>query len=572
MKRYKQIDKLVAFCRPRTIAEIGTHNGTRAHQICAEALKLHDKVHYVGYDLFDDATAETDAREMNGKGAGSYELAHEVLTSLARAHQGFSFELVKGDTRKTLHGTDLRVDFVFIDGGHSVETIRGDYEAVKASRVIVFDDYYSHADTAKFGCNQIVAGVQHEIMPQEDRGKAGIGIRLAVVGYSSKWEKAINRVIEQDGHRHVSLWRGGQVQSADLVCAINTLEIDIDPDKALDVLRQTVKKRLFFVLKADLLRSLDYWKAKLTRYFQVIEWFNQGAEVVGTAIPLMATTDQFNVVGVMTADERFANVKHNVTVTDKRVKLAINDFDQHEPHQRRAVIVGYGPSLRATWDNILGEKRFRDDSDIITMSGSHDFLLRRGICPDFHVECDPRRHKAANITTPNPDVKYYIASMCHPDLTDKLKGFDLSLWHSMNGNEDFRIGDELESERGQKLVCGGGSVGLRAIALFYGLGYREFAVYGMDSSFASCKDGAPIDSADEQVMRWAGIHHGKKKAVVKVKCGERWFLTSPAEAEYARHFIDMAQRMGDAQFWFVGDGLLQEMVKLMSQEAQEKAA
>lgn len=168
--RYHQLRSLIDEAKPSTIVEIGTHAGARALDMCLNALRHNEKVHYTGYDLFDDANEETNEAEMNGKGGSPLVVAQKRLEGIARFHPGFSFELVKGNTRETLHGEGLVADFVFIDGGHSVETIRGDYEAVKGSTLVVFDDYYiSGADTEKFGCNAIVADIPHRVLPDADK-------------------------------------------------------------------------------------------------------------------------------------------------------------------------------------------------------------------------------------------------------------------------------------------------------------------------------------------------------------------------------------------------------------------
>lgn len=167
--RYSQLEDLIHEHKPRSIIEIGTHHGNRAWNMCMAALEHNDKVYYIGFDLFSDATPETDAREMNGKGAGSASKAMEAMKLINVSHPGFTFELHKGDTRKTLHGQALVADFVFLDGGHSVETIRGDYEAVKGSKVVVFDDFYlGGADTTKYGCNEVVRHIPHELLPKVD--------------------------------------------------------------------------------------------------------------------------------------------------------------------------------------------------------------------------------------------------------------------------------------------------------------------------------------------------------------------------------------------------------------------
>lgn len=180
--RYDQLEVLIQQHKPETIIEIGTHHGHRAWRMCVSALEHHEKVHYIGYDLFDWANSDTDAREMNSKGAGSLRKAEEAMRLIKASHPGFTFTLYRGFTSHTLHGKNIIADFVFIDGGHSVETIRGDYEAVKGSKVIVFDDYYvGGADTAQFGCNEVIKDIPHELLPKIDRFGEGLAVQMAVI-------------------------------------------------------------------------------------------------------------------------------------------------------------------------------------------------------------------------------------------------------------------------------------------------------------------------------------------------------------------------------------------------------
>jgi predicted O-methyltransferase YrrM len=161
---------LIDQAKPKTIIEVGTHSGARAVMMCRRAMLFHPEVHYTGYDLFEEATPESNSVEMNGKGAGSMAVARQKLEGLREANPAFAYRLVKGNTRDTLHGRQIMADFVFIDGGHSLQTIRGDYEALKGSKVIVFDDYYlSGPDTSKYGCNEVIKGLPHKLLPQVDR-------------------------------------------------------------------------------------------------------------------------------------------------------------------------------------------------------------------------------------------------------------------------------------------------------------------------------------------------------------------------------------------------------------------
>lgn len=126
---------------PENICEIGTHHGQSAFQFVDYLWPKVSKLHYTGYDLWEDANAEITALEHNGKGPGRYDDAFRGLDKRKRKYgKRFSFELIKGNTNHTL--TTPRVfDFVYIDGGHSYDTVMHDYSMLKESKVIVFDDY-----------------------------------------------------------------------------------------------------------------------------------------------------------------------------------------------------------------------------------------------------------------------------------------------------------------------------------------------------------------------------------------------------------------------------------------------
>lgn len=127
--------------RPSTICEIGTHDGKSAVQFVDYCCTLNPKLNYIGYDIFDDVKHDKEfhVKEINGKGAGRYKTAKSNLTHRQRKNKKFKFKLIKGYTTETL--LDSKYDFVYIDGGHSYETVKHDHNKVKTSKVIVFDDY-----------------------------------------------------------------------------------------------------------------------------------------------------------------------------------------------------------------------------------------------------------------------------------------------------------------------------------------------------------------------------------------------------------------------------------------------
>jgi len=155
--RYDKLIALAAEKKPGLLIEIGTHKGVRAR-----LLKAHCS-YYIGLDLWELGSDETDKRESNGKGRSTKSQAVEALA-------GVRFELIAGDTRQTLPALCERgvlADFVFIDGGHSVETIASDWhwisKMLKPGSVVVFDDYYE-PERKGFGCNRIVADIEHELL------------------------------------------------------------------------------------------------------------------------------------------------------------------------------------------------------------------------------------------------------------------------------------------------------------------------------------------------------------------------------------------------------------------------
>jgi len=185
-QRYSQLMEIVNELQPKLVIEIGTWNGLRALEMKMNAPDMK----YVGFDLFEHATPETDEKEKNVK---QHFTADQVGTVLSQ--NGLESELVVGDTNLSFPGwlrdnQDRKADLIYIDGGHSVETIRNDFNnALKASKpgtVIVFDDYYEEMpdeDLCKWGANQVLAesGRPYEVLPIADPVNGGGVTKMAVV-------------------------------------------------------------------------------------------------------------------------------------------------------------------------------------------------------------------------------------------------------------------------------------------------------------------------------------------------------------------------------------------------------
>lgn len=113
---------------PFRILEIGVARGFGAKLIINTIRNAGFQVEYYGFDLFEIS-------EMN-----------EIKAKLER--RGITVHLFKGDSRETLPETIKilpKMDFVLIDGGHSHDVAKSDWEWVRElmheRTVVVFDDY-----------------------------------------------------------------------------------------------------------------------------------------------------------------------------------------------------------------------------------------------------------------------------------------------------------------------------------------------------------------------------------------------------------------------------------------------
>ena len=111
-----------------------------------------DKLDYYGFDLFEDATIETDKEDFNVKAHNTMEAVNKRLeefkAKMKEKNKTFNFVLTKGNTRETLKAENLfnflpDIDYAFIGGGDSITTKQSDYECLKHVPVVVVDNYFT---------------------------------------------------------------------------------------------------------------------------------------------------------------------------------------------------------------------------------------------------------------------------------------------------------------------------------------------------------------------------------------------------------------------------------------------
>ncbi len=244
---------------------------------------------------------------------------------------------------------------------------------------------------------------------------------------------------------------------------------------------------------------------------------------------------------IMTAEERHAQMAAALKTGLPFLKK-LGRF-----HNEWINIICYGPSLVETWKDI----NRRDYLPILTVSGAHDFLIRRGLTPSIHVHIDPRPFQKEMLELPNESTRYLMASVCPPDFWLVLAGFHTELWHSLNGEGDMEWVRKNHPAGVQAAIGGGSTVGQRAMNVASALGFRRFRVYGMDFSFGD--------------HHWAGPHPGNEEPIIHVDLNGRTFTTTP-QLLMAAQEMEVFLRTMDVETEFHGDGLMQEVAKTIKKE------
>jgi uncharacterized Rossmann fold enzyme len=211
-----------------------------------------------------------------------------------------------------------------------------------------------------------------------------------------------------------------------------------------------------------------------------------------------------------------------------------------EAHDRHAVIVAGGPSLKSELESV--RSRQEHGQTIFAVNGACNWLWGQGIKADACVLMDAREDNAQFIRHP---VQYYLASQCHPSLFDKAP--EAIRYHGhLNGIEQI-VGDEMT-------IAGGSTSGLKACVIAYALGYRNLHLYGFDSSYADDEGHAypqPLNDNESIIEATWGTDE-------VFRCAG-WMIVQAEEFQHlAKQLVD-----GGATLTVHGSGLLPTIAKGM---------
>ena len=240
-----------------------------------------------------------------------------------------------------------------------------------------------------------------------------------------------------------------------------------------------------------------------------------------------------------TDDDIDRNIEHALT-------RKVRGFQELVGKKSGAVsIVGSGPSLKDTWHRIEDV-----GGDIIACNAANQFLLERGIVPDYVMffDADPLM---LEFITPHEDITYLVASRCPPKAFDMLKDCNVVCWHAAG---DAHIAEILtKNGRQEPMVAGGTAAVTRAMVLAEPMGYREVHIWGGDSSFN--------DAGDTHIRQSTTV---EKR--MQIMCNGRVFWCAPWMAQQAEDFKILAPPLRDAYGMKIvvhGDGLIPHLAKTL---------
>lgn len=189
----------------RNIMEIGVFDGTSAIPMIKQAAKLvpEEEIHFFGFDLFEEMTPQLRNEEFSfqGKLPPKIDDVQKMLESATKA----KITLIRGNTRQTLKQTIKtlpKMDLIYIDGGHTIETTRNDWQCssklMHKDTVVYFDDYCDEMPFigSFFIRDELPKYYHSQVMPETDYYQRKYGRFKAQLLKVEKRGPVVKQVIE----------------------------------------------------------------------------------------------------------------------------------------------------------------------------------------------------------------------------------------------------------------------------------------------------------------------------------------------------------------------------------------
>lgn len=154
---------------------------------------------------------------------------------------------------------------------------------------------------------------------------------------------------------------------------------------------------------------------------------------------------------------------------------------------QKLIICGGGASLEQTLLDIRRARRRSKRVKILAVNKTHDWLIEKGIIPDFGVLMDPRAH-LVDYMTPHRGVTYLFGASVDKRIFERFSGRNVYLWYPIGTARDEPYVRDLLRRRypwkSVAMIPGPSTVGLRSVHLGMDiLGFTSIELHGFDSCY-----------------------------------------------------------------------------------------
>ncbi len=177
------------------------------------------------------------------------------------------------------------------------------------------------------------------------------------------------------------------------------------------------------------------------------------------------------------------NIKHAAT-------LGLKELEMEPVRRGKIIIVGSGPSVL---DHIEKIREFKSDpaNQVFAVNRAHGLLIKNGIIPDGALVFEIEKRAYEFLEGPQDSCTYYICSICDPYAFEQLKNNKCYVWHCWSDiwehlkalHEGFGKRSETGQIAAPLMVGGGFTTFLRTLTVGFILGWRDFELFGVESSY-----------------------------------------------------------------------------------------
>lgn len=138
-------------------------------------------------------------------------------------------------------------------------------------------------------------------------------------------------------------------------------------------------------------------------------------------------------------------------------------------------------------------REFKRDSrnKIFAVNRAHGILRQNGVMSDGAAVFEIARRAYEFLEGPQEQCTYYVCSICDPYAFDMLKNNKVIVWHCWSDlwphikalNDSFGTVSPTGQVQSPLMVGGGFTTFLRTLSLGHILGFRDYELFGVDSSF-----------------------------------------------------------------------------------------